>query len=59
MVRRLHLQLKDHEGPYAGRTIGDETKVNNPNPISKAAIGVKKDKFLDEFMEKLTKLFRS
>ena len=58
LVTTLALDMKvDTEGPYAGRTIGDETKVNNPNPISKAAIGVNKDKFLDEFMEKLTKLF--
>ena len=47
----------DTEGTYAGRTIGDETRINEPALLTKAAVNVDKGRFVDLFMERLTTLF--
>ena len=58
LVTTLDLNMKvDTEGPYAGRTIGDETRINEPALLTKAAVNVDKTRFVDLFMERLTTLF--
>ncbi|MEY8662946.1 nucleoside hydrolase [Ligilactobacillus faecis] len=58
LVTTLDLNMKvDTEGPYAGRTIGDETRINEPALTTKAAVNVDKERFVARFMERLTKLF--
>ena len=58
LVTTLDLNMKvDTEGPYAGRTIGDETRINEPALLTKAAVNVDKGRFVDLFMERLTTLF--
>ena len=48
----------DVDGPYAGRTIGDETRLNDPSNSTQVAVNVDVDRFLEMFMTKLTKLFK-
>lgn len=58
LVTTLDLNMKvDTGGPYAGRTIGDETRINEPALLTKAAVNVDKTRFVDLFMERLTTLF--
>lgn len=58
LVETIELNMKvDTEGAYRARTIGDESRVNIPALHTKAAIQVDRDRFLAEFMEKLTNLF--
>ena len=46
------------EGPYYGRTIGDNAKLNDPNPNVKVAVNVDKERYLKAFMDRLNKLFK-
>ena len=46
------------EGPYYGRTIGDNAKLNDPNPNVKVAVNVDKKRYLKAFMDRLNKLFK-
>ncbi|MCQ4611104.1 nucleoside hydrolase [Corynebacterium sp. CCUG 51687] len=49
----------DLEEPTRGRTIGDPERLNDPKKTSQVAVGVDVDRFLDEFMTRLTNLARS
>ncbi|MBU5592625.1 nucleoside hydrolase [Clostridium sp. MSJ-4] len=53
---KLHMKVET-EGPSRGRTIGNNEKINEPNPNISVAIGVDVDKFISEFMNRLTTLF--
>lgn len=46
------------EGPYYARIIGDNAKLNEPNPNVKVAINVDKERYLNVFMDLLTNLFK-
>ncbi|MBN4650509.1 nucleoside hydrolase [Corynebacterium diphtheriae] len=46
----------DTEGPTRGRTIGDEVRLNDPHKNCKVAVGVDVDRFLKEFMERITRV---
>ncbi|MBL1056933.1 nucleoside hydrolase [Ligilactobacillus agilis] len=60
LVDLLKLNMKvDTKAPFAGRTIGDETRINDPALHTKAAVNVDKERFLDLFMTKLTALFKA
>lgn len=55
LVMLLDINLKtDLEGPTRGRTIGDETRLNDPVKTTRAAVAVDAPRFLDEFMARLT-----
>lgn len=60
LVSTLNLNMKvETEGPTVGRTIGDQTRINEPALHTKTAVNVDKKRFLTEFMEKLTQLFQA
>ncbi len=46
----------DVEGTTRGRTIGDETRLNDPVKTMDAAVGVDVPRFLDEFMTRISTL---
>ena len=46
------------EGESRGRTIGDNDRLNDPNPSVRVAVAVDVDRFLNEFMTRLTQLFK-
>ncbi|WP_218046797.1 nucleoside hydrolase [Limosilactobacillus reuteri] len=54
----LFMKVVYQEGPYYGRTIGDNAKLNNPNPNVKVAVNVDKERYLKAFMDRLNKLFK-
>ncbi len=57
LVTTLALNLKvDTEGETRGRTIADETRLNDPVKTAHVAVGVDAGRFLGEFMERLTRL---
>ncbi|CAB0702769.1 nucleoside hydrolase [Corynebacterium diphtheriae] len=57
LVTLLPINLKvDTEGPTRGRTIGDEVRLNDPHKNCKVAVGVDVDRFLKEFMERITRV---
>ena len=57
LVTTLPINMKvDLEGPTRGRTIGDETRLNDPVKTMKVAVGVDVPRFLDEFMTLITNL---
>ena len=57
LVTTLDINMKvDVEGPTRGRTIGDETRLNDPVKTMKVAVGVDVPRFLDEFMTRITNL---
>lgn len=57
LVHVLDLNMKvDVEGPTRGRTIGNETRLNDPVTTMKAAVGVDVPRFLNEFMTRITTL---
>ncbi|CAB0997046.1 nucleoside hydrolase [Corynebacterium diphtheriae] len=57
LVTLLPINLKvDTEGPTRGRTIGDEVRLNDPHKNCKVAVGVNVDRFLKEFMERITRV---
>ena len=57
LVATLPINMKvDLEGPTRGRTIGDETRLNDPHKTMKVAVGVDVPRFLEEFMNRITTL---
>lgn len=54
----LFMKVVYQEGPYYGRTIGDNAKLNDPNPNAKVAVNVDKERYLKAFMDRLNKLFK-
>ena len=54
----LFMKVVYQEGPYYGRTIGDNAKLNDPNPNVKVAVNVDKERYLKAFMDHLDKLFK-
>ncbi|PWT31150.1 nucleoside hydrolase [Limosilactobacillus reuteri] len=54
----LFMKVVYQEGPYYGRTIGDNSKLNDPNPNVKVAVNVDKERYLKAFMDRLNKLFK-
>lgn len=54
----LFMKVVYQEGPYYGRTIGDNAKLNDPNPNVKVAVNVDKERYLKAFMDRLNKLFK-
>ena len=57
LVTTLPINMKvDVEGPTRGRTIGDETRLNDPVKTMDAAVGVDVPRFLDEFMTRISTL---
>lgn len=57
LVDTLPMNLKvDVDGPTRGRTIGDNTRLNDPVKTMKAAVGVDVPCFLHEFMTRITAL---
>ena len=54
----LFMKVVYQEGPYYGRTIGDNAKLNYPNPNVKVAVNVDKERYLKAFMDHLNKLFK-
>ena len=54
----LFMKVVYQEGPYYGRTIGDNAKLNDPNPNVKVAVNVDKERYLKAFMDLLNKLFK-
>ena len=49
----------DVEGPTRGRTIGDVERLNEPRKTSRVALGVDVDRFLETFMDRVTRLVRA
>lgn len=57
LVTLLPINLKvDTEGLTRGRTIGDEVRLNDSHKNCKVAVGVDVDRFLKEFMERITRV---
>lgn len=57
LVDTLEINMKvDTEGATRGRTIGDETRLNDPDKHATVAIRVDTERFLEKFMERLTTL---
>ncbi|CAB0559700.1 nucleoside hydrolase [Corynebacterium diphtheriae] len=57
LVTLVPINLKvDTGGPTRGRTIGDEVRLNDPHKNCKVAVGVDVDRFLKEFMERITRV---
>ena len=54
----LFMKVVYQEGPYYGRTIGDNAKLNDPNPNVKVAVNVDKERYLKAFMDRLNKLLK-
>jgi purine nucleosidase len=48
----------DPDSPFYGRTVGDNAKLNDPNPNVKVAVNVDKERYLKVFMDHLTNLFK-
>ena len=60
LVTTLDINMKvDLEGPTRGRTIGDETRLNDPVKTMKVAVGVDVPRFLNEFMTRITNLAKN
>ena len=58
LVDTIYLNMKvDTKGAYAGRTIGDETRINDEARQTQAAVNVDKERFVKTFMKHLTDLF--
>ncbi|MBV7295552.1 nucleoside hydrolase [Corynebacterium sp. TAE3-ERU12] len=54
LVTTLDLALKvDTEGPTRGRTIGDEMRLSDSAPTTRAAIGVDVERFVEMFMSRV------
>ena len=57
LVTCLAINMKvDTEGATRGRTIGDETRLNDAKKTMKMAVAVDTERFLAQFMERITKL---
>ena len=60
LVTMLDINMKvDVEGPTRGRTIGDETRLNDANKTMKVAVGVDVPRFLNEFMTRISGLAKN
>lgn len=60
LVDTLGINMKvDTEGETRGRTIGDETRLNDPDKCAAVAVRVDTAGFLEEFMRRLTGLAQS
>ncbi|MDK8240930.1 nucleoside hydrolase [Corynebacterium coyleae] len=60
LVDTLGINMKvDTEGETRGRTIGDETRLNDPDKSAAVAVTVDTAGFLEEFMRRLTGLAQS
>ena len=60
LVTTLPINMQvDVEGPTRGRTIGDNTRLNDPVKTMQAAVGVDVPRFLNEFMTRITGLARN
>lgn len=60
LVSTIYLNMKvDTTAPFAGRTIGDETRINEEAKRTQVAVNVDKERFVQEFMTKLTELFKN
>lgn len=58
LVQTIYLNMKvDTEGAFRGRTIGDETRINDEARQTQAAVNVDVDRFVSTFMRYLTDLF--
>lgn len=53
----LFMKVIYDENNY-GRTIGDKDRLNDPNPNTKVAVDVDKERYLATFMDLLTNLFK-
>lgn len=49
----FNLQV-DLEGPFRGRTIGDRSRLQDPDKHTQVALGVNVPEFLDRFMTRVT-----
>ncbi|AZA11628.1 nucleoside hydrolase [Corynebacterium gerontici] len=59
LVDLLPINLKvDTEGPTRGRTIGDETRLNDPQKTANVAVGVQVERFLEELMKRIGRVAR-
>lgn len=57
LVTTFPVNLKvDTDGPTRGRTIGDIDRLGDAHKTSRAALGVDVDRFLEEFMGRITPL---
>ena len=60
LVDTLGINMKvDTKGETRGRTIGDETRLNDPDKFAAVAVRVDTAGFLEEFMRRLTGLAQS
>lgn len=60
LVTTLPINMQvDVDGPTRGRTIGDNTRLNDPHKTMHVAVGVNVPKFLNEFMTRITSLAAS
>ncbi|MBP3087819.1 nucleoside hydrolase [Corynebacterium sp. sy017] len=59
LVETIGINLKvDTEGATRGRTIGDETRLNDPQKHSQVAVAVDTQRFLAEFMQRIGRVAR-
>lgn len=49
----------DLDGPTRGRTIGDETRLNNPEKHTRVALGAEVDRFVGQLVHRLSVLAQS
>lgn len=60
LVTTLDINMKvDVDEPTRGRTIGDEKRLNDPVKTMKVAVGVDVERFLKEFMNRITTLAKN
>lgn len=58
-VQTISLFMKViHDGADYGRTVANNAKLNLPNPNVKVAVNVDRERYLQTFMDYLTKLFQ-
>ena len=58
-VQTISLFMKvDYEEHNYGRTIGDNSRLNDPNPNVKVAVNVDKERYLKVFMERLNSVLK-
>ncbi|RBP98939.1 nucleoside hydrolase [Bifidobacterium xylocopae] len=57
LVTTLPINMQvDVDGPTRGRTIGDNTRLNDSHKSMQVAVGVDVQRFLDEFMTRISRL---
>ena len=60
LVTTLPINMQvDVEGPTRGRTIGDNDRLNDPAKTMQVAVGVDVERFLKEFMTRITGLAKA